>query len=476
MTMSGWSLLLLLAQAQPLPPGHPPLPGGTGEATGGERLPPGHPPLGDSPGQTLPPGHPDVGPGAASAPATPPGGSGGSLPAGHPAIAPGSVAPSTDELLRKMDATADLKTRAKPAEVSVSIGKLYYGRGRWSDARDYFQQAEKTAEPLRALFLEQKKQARGALPDAASAGCSLSGEMTAQKVADRARALAGERKHGPAAACALEALAPVLESTTLLGNTLALLGDGKGALAAYERVLAVQPRTAAALYGHAAVTFDLRGDDLGALRTARKELQSAVELAPSAPYAPSARALAQRLDEVIAGGGATKFARAQEKARVAAAPATAAPGPVAASAPPAPPSGPNVPPQLSKETMEAFQKAEVTPEMKASFAKLIDEGEAKLAANRYAEALDAFKQVMPYQPGNPRLQAGMAWALVGLQRPMADNVWRVAVTSDPASVDALGDRLARAGNSESARALWSKLQDSAPDYASRSGLPKKLGK
>ena len=82
--------------------------------------------------------------------------------------------------------------------------------------------------------------------------------------------------------------------------------------------------------------------------------------------------------------------------------------------------------------MEAFQKTEVTPEMQANFARLIEDGEAKLVANKYQDALDDFRQVMPYQPNNPRLRAGMAWALVGLQRqPMADNVWRVAVSSDP---------------------------------------------
>jgi hypothetical protein len=53
-------------------------------------------------------------------------------------------------------------------------------------------------------------------------------------------------------------------------------------------------------------------------------------------------------------------------------------------------------------------------------------------------------------------------------------VWRVAVTSDPAAVDALGDRLSKAGNKESARAIWTKLQSTAPDYASRSGVQKKL--
>ncbi len=510
MTMATTALALLLAQGQPLPPGHPPLNGGAvpakplpsgasaGQKSDEQALPPGHPPLVPGTqsadpgggGGALPPGHPAI-PSAPGPSAATPAGAGNpaeGLPAGHPSVAPGAAAPTSDELLKKMDATPDLKTRPKPYEVAAAIGKLYYGRARWADARDFFTQAEKTAEPVRALFLQQRKGVKGELPDASTAGCRIAGDMGVDRAAERARTLAAQKQPGPAAACALAALGPVVDSTALLGNALALLGDLKGALAAYERVLQIQPRDAAALYGHGAVTFDLKGDDLQALKAARKELQTSAEVSPSAPQATSARALAERIGQVIAAGGATKFARQQEKVRaeatpvVVAAPPTAAPpmaAPPMAAPPPSQPgpqaSGPAAPPQISKETMEAFQKVEVTPEMKANFARLIEDGEAKLAANKYQDALDNYRQVMPYQPDNPRLRAGMAWALVGLQRqPMADNVWRVAVTSDPASVDALGDRLSKAGNKESARAIWTKLQATAPDYASRSGVQKKL--
>ena len=499
MTMAATALALLLAQGQPLPPGHPPVGGGAGTASAAgqksdpQALPPGHPPLSsgaqtaDPGGGTgaLPPGHPAIPPASAPSAGTPAGAGNGAdgLPAGHPTVSPGASAPTSEELLKRMDATPDLKTRPKPYEVAAAIGKLYYGRARWADARDFFIQAEKTAEPVRALFLQQRSQVKGELPDAATAGCRLSSDMGVDKAAERARTLAAQKQPGPAAACALAALGPVVDSTTLLGNTLALLGDLKGALGAYERVLQIQPREAAALYGRGAVTFDLKGDDLQALKAARKDLQTSAEVAPSGTQAGSARALAGRIDKIIAAGGATKFARQQEKARaeappaVAAAPPMAAPPMVSAAPPQSGPeaSGPASPPQLSKETMEAFQKVDVTPEMKANFARLIEDGEAKLVANRYQDALDNYRQVMPYQPENPRLRAGMAWALVGLQRqPMADNVWRVAVTSDPAAVDALGDRLSKAGNKESARAIWTKLQATAPDYASRSGVQKKL--
>jgi hypothetical protein len=44
-------------------------------------------------------------------------------------------------------------------------------------------------------------------------------------------------------------------------------------------------------------------------------------------------------------------------------------------------------------------------------------------------------------------------------------VWNVAVQSDATAVDQLGDALKARGNTESAKALWKKLAQSAPDYA-----------
>ena len=49
------------------------------------------------------------------------------------------------------------------------------------------------------------------------------------------------------------------------------------------------------------------------------------------------------------------------------------------------------------------------------------------------------------------------------------------MTSDSAAVDALGDRLLKAGNKESARAIWTRLQATAPDYAASSGVQKLSG-
>jgi tetratricopeptide (TPR) repeat protein len=372
-----------------------------------------------------------------------------------------------------MDAQPDLKSRPKSFEIAAAIGKLYYGRGRWADAGDFFQQAEQGAAPLRSLFLAERRQVRGPLPSAEAAGCQLSSDSAAPVVADRARDLAAKAEHGPAAACALVALGPALEATALLGHTLALQGQPEPALAAYGRVLEISPRAPEALYGHAAVLFDTRSDDLRALRTARAELNTLLEAWPNLPQTPQARALLQRTDAILKAGGVTKLAEAEARTRRQASQTASAAAPPA----PAPPSsaGPAAPPALSAETMQSFQNTQRTPEMEARLARLLEDGEAKLVSGRYAEAFEDYKQVMPFQPENGRLRAGMAWALVGMKRqPMADNIWRVAVTADPASVDALGDRLLQKGNAADARALWTKLVASAPEYSARSGVEKKL--
>jgi TolA-binding protein len=50
----------------------------------------------------------------------------------------------------------------------------------------------------------------------------------------------------------------------------------------------------------------------------------------------------------------------------------------------------------------------------------------------------------------------------------------VAVSGDPAAVEKLGDTLKAKGNAAEARALWQRLQQSAPDYASKGSLAAKL--
>ena len=92
----------------------------------------------------------------------------------------------------------------------------------------------------------------------------------------------------------------------------------------------------------------------------------------------------------------------------------------------------------------------------------------------FDDALAAYRGVMPFRPQDGRTQAGMAWALVGLKKPTADRIWSVAVGGDPAAVDKLGETLRTKGDGSGAKALWSKLAQSDPQYAQRAKLSEKL--
>ena len=150
-------------------------------------------------------------------------------------------------------------------------------------------------------------------------------------------------------------------------------------------------------------------------------------------------------------------------------------GGMASAQGPAPAQGPGgaSAPMISQETMEAMNNVERTPELEAQLTQTVEKGEELLARGRYDEALQAYRQVMPLRPDG-RVKAGLAWTLVGLAKPTADRVWGVAVSSDPAAVDALGEALKAKGDTKGARALWAKLAASAPDYAARASLQAKL--
>lgn len=409
----------------------------------GGALPPGHPPLSDA--------------GPAASPAAP------ALPPGHPDISRGRPAPSAREILEQLDATPDLKTRQKPFEVAASVGKLYFTQGRHADAVLYLRQAQEGAAPLRALYLAERRKAKGQLPGAKAAGCAPDASAAPGALAERARERALAEDHASAAACARLALEPALEAAALLGNALFLGGDVAGALAAYAWALEVDPLQAQALYGRAGVHFDSRPDDVGTLRSVKQDLTEFLASWPNARQAPQARALLARTEELLRAGGLKRFEAARPKPVL---PADAAPlAPTSNEAPPA----------LSAEAVEAIQNTERTPELEKGLQELVVQGEEALSKGQYQAALDAYRRVVPFEPENGRAKAGMAWALVGLGRqPMADRVWGVAVEADPKAVDTLGDVLAQRGNAKDARALWAKLASTSPAYAEKANLQKKL--
>lgn len=426
-------------------------------------LPPNHPPL---QGSSAP---------AASAPAAP-------LPEGHPPST-GRPPPNAEELLRQLDSTEGLRERDKSFEIASSLGKLYYSNGRPSDSLAYFQQAEQKLRSTRELYLAQRARlGKRPVPSAQEAGCNFTPtlEPEARGAAAAERAKAGDA--AAAAACARAALEPLLEVQALRGNALYLGGDVEGALQAYAEVLEVEPRYAEAMFARAAVLYEARGEDVKALKAAQQGFESFVAAYPDAPRAPLARKLARAAQEAVQVGGmkALRTARAEDRRlRVAALQLT----------PPAAPGGPMAggsmagggpmqggqaaAPALSDETIEAMQNVERTPELEAQLTQQVEAGEEALARGRYEEALGAYRQVMPLRPDG-RVRAGLAWTLVNLGKPTAERVWGVAVGSDAAAVERLGDVLKAKGDQKGAKALWARLLESAPDYAGRASVEAKL--
>lgn len=473
--------LVAAGEPGPLPPGHP-------------ALPPNHPPLSGQPipaqGE-LPPNYPPLtgqgmSPQGTPAPGAP---AEGQLPPNHPPLAasgtvgnhPAGSVPNADELLKKLEQAKDLKDRDKTFEVAAAIGKLYYGGARYTDAINFFRQGLAKAEGARKLYLEQHKKARAAkkeLPPPESAGCAPAADQTLDKLVQKAQEKAKAGDAAAAAACARVALTPVLEAELLLGKALFLSGDSKGAVASFARVLEVNEGDGDALYARGNTLLDSQGDDLKALEQAKKDF-AAVAKAAQGPRAAQAKRLVAQVEAAEGAGGLSKLNAKKAAERKA--------HPVQVAAAPRPPmmggmgnapfaGGSNAaPPALTKEQMEAVQNTERTPELEQGLAKLVEEGEEHLSKGRYQEALDVYKRVVPFQPENGRAKAGMAWALVGLNRqPMADRIWGVAVSADAKAVDDLGNTLKAKGDEKGAKALWTKLASTAPDYARSAGLDAKL--
>lgn len=373
------------------------------------------------------------------------------LPPNHP---PAGKPPSADELIQKLDSTAGLKEKEKPFEIAASLGRLYFGQGRYADALVYYKQALAGAEGARTLFLAQRKLAgTKPLPAPASVGCEVKADTTLAQLEEKAKGLAAAKNAGGATACLRAALVPVMDAEVSLGNAQFLLADAPGAVQTHTRALETFESNVDARYARGAVTLDANGDDVAALNRAKADFERFLADAPTSPRATNAKRLLTRTNAAIAAGGLSKLTITAEQ--------------VAAVAPAPPPHQPKAgqPPVLTQETMEAFQNAPRTPEMEANFAKLVSDAEEHLARGRFQDALTAYKQVMPFQPNNPRLRAGMAWTMIRLNRqPMADNVWRAAAEF-PDAIAGLGDTLKEKGDPEGAKAVWQRLKETVPSYA-----------
>lgn len=458
---------LLAAEPSNLPPNHPPIPPGTeaSPAAPSGAMPPGHPPLpGDDHAHE---GHDHAHEAAPSAP--------GVLPQGHPPMSDtGRAPPSAEELLKQLDATEGLRSREKTFEIASSLGKLYYSSGRVADAVTYFLQAEAKAQPTRALYLEQRKKlGKKPVPSAEEAGCGFTPETPVEAMGKVAEERAKKGDVAGAVACARAALLPVVDVEVLRGNTLYLTGDAEGALGVYGRVLEVVPSHEEALFARSAVLYETKGEDVKAMQAAHEGFEAFLALHPDSPRVDLAKQLSQFAQDTVKAGGRAKWklARAEDRRVRLSQPLAQAPqagGPGAAA-------GSDGMPQLTQELVDAVQNTERTPELEAGLAKLVEEGEEHLARGRYDEALGVYRRVVPFQPENGRAKAGMAWAMVGLGRPMADRIWGVAVSSDAAAVEKLGDTLLAKGDAKGAKALWAKLLASVPNYPNKAALQAKAG-
>lgn len=451
-------------------------------------LPAGHPPLGSeaqrpaAASQGLPEGHPPFGSGAADSAAS------GQLPEGHPPST-GRAPPTAEELLKQLDSMQGLREREKTFEIASSLGKLYYTNGRAADAIPYFLQAEEKGKGARELFLAQRKKlGKAAVQSPTEAKCGFSAMTPVEEMAAVAAERAKKGDTAGAAACARAALEPVLEVESMRANALFLSGDAAGALKTYERVLEVAPTSADALFGRSALLYETKGEDLKSLQAAHEGFEAFLAAHPDSPRAALARKLGRMTDEAVKAGGLKKWhaSRAEDRS-IRASKLNLSPNPMMAQgamaggglrgggqAGPMAGGGDNTAaPTLSQETMQAMQNVERTPELEAQLTQTVEQGEELLAKGRYDEALAAYRQVMPLRPDG-RVKAGLAWTLVGLGKPTADRVWGVAVGSDPAAVDQLGETLKAKGDAKGAKALWTKLAASAPDYAAQASLQAKL--
>lgn len=429
--------------------------------------------------QELPPGHPPLDSEAAKRPAPPldeAAMKSGQLPPGHPPMPAGgpgaSAAPGgqPDALAQKLDALKGNQGKSKDFEAAVGSARVFYNHGRFGDAIPFLEEAVAKAEPTRSLYLEQKRKADAAkkpMPPAGTVGCVPGAEMNLEALSARAKEKAKAGESWAAASCARAALHAVAEAETMLAASKFLEGDAAGALKAYERVLKVFELHPEALYGRASILMDTRGNDVSALKEARASLETYLREYPTAPKAKSAKLFVTHLDEAIPLGGIAalnKHRAANPKPRE------------EAKSPHAPVPGQKEGelPQITKEQMEFLQQLRGNSELQAKIPALLEEAEDFLSKGKYQDALNNYKQAMPVQPDNGRLRAGMAWSLVGLQKPMAERIWSVAVESDAAAVDKLGDTLKAKGDGAGAKALWSKLAQSAPSYATSAKLSDKL--
>jgi tetratricopeptide (TPR) repeat protein len=360
------------------------------------------------------------------------------------------TAPSAEDIMKKLESTPELRNKEKSFEVAASIGRLYLEQGRYTEAVVYYAQAMAKAEPIRAKYLALKKKVgTQSLPPAAKVDCLATPESSMDSLAQKASALEKKNSLG-SISCLQSALQPLMDAEVRYGDARFLTNDYAGAMDSYSKALETFESNANARYSRAALIVDSRGDDLKMLAIAKTDFELFIKENPQHARAAQAARLLEVTNKAMAAGGTSKLR----------------PEPAAVAV-----RKPGMPPVLTPEMMNAFNSAPRTPEMNENFAKLVEGAEEFLVQNKFDEALTNYKQVMPYQPDNARLRAGMAWTMVKLNRqPMADNVWRAA-SQNPEAIDALALVLKTKGNIEAAQGVVTRLKETVPSYSVTTSVP-----
>ncbi len=379
------------------------------------------------------------------------------MPPDHPPI-PAKAPPTADALLEQLEGFKGLEGKEKSFEVASAMAKLFYQAGKHAEAVTYFRQAFGKALPLRMQLAALTPKAKRPIPAGIPAGCPTKPDATLDEKSAAATKLVSVGEVENAIGCLRGALKPAGEAQLMLSQALFLSGQAPEAVKSLDDLLRHEADNTSAIFARAAIRYETAGDDLAMLGKAREDLLRITGADPRHPRAALSGVMLARTEMAIAAGGLEKLAAKESADRAL----------LVKNLPLDRPS--STMPNLTKEMVDAVENTERTPELEAGLAALVEEGEGHLAAGRYEQALDAYKRVVPFQPQNGRAKAGMAWSLVGLQKPTAERIWSVAVSGDPGAVDELGKTLAKKGDKKGAAGVWKKLAETAPEYAARAGL------
>ncbi len=174
---------------------------------------------------------------------------------------PVEAAPELSAILDEIDMRQpELLQEEVPADIALSIARLYDGAGRYPDAIDWYRRVIDAAEPgLRSFedLIESDVEEAPRAPEE----CSPTGVAgSIEQALERAARLKGAGEEGPALACYRAALAPVADASRLRGEAWRAIESPSIALEHIERASRLKPDDADLLFLLGDITFEIRAD------------------------------------------------------------------------------------------------------------------------------------------------------------------------------------------------------------------------